>query len=212
MSMLCCPLPRTPQLVAGEPELDQPRAVTLSGRRLPRVPSFTRRLGAILRFVEDIALQVIAGLLVVAIGGAGAWALRRAAAGRSSRAVKFLAKVTDYGDPDPFFVTWRTGLILDVEVHPLGPDRISIREVGLETEDRSRIELGTVSNLNQTLSRPEYVEASNYMNLIRQDVAKTGSKVRGFYAIVTPDVVHRQSLPDGWDGFPEYLPAEFGSR
>ena len=65
---------------------------------------------------EGIFVTVIGGLALAAVIG-GVALVRERVGGRSD--VRFLAKVTDFGDPIPGFITWRNGLILDVEVHVL---------------------------------------------------------------------------------------------
>lgn len=158
---------------------------------------------------EDIGTQVVAGVILLIIGGVGAWAARRWSKGDrpgTSRVVKFLPKVIDYGEPIPGFITWRVGEILEIEVHPLLKDPIMLLEIGLEMVDGSRIELGTSSNLGKPIRRPEFAEAEHYIKSIRKDAAKTGSAVTGFYARATPDKIYRQALPKDWRGFPEKLP------
>ncbi len=157
---------------------------------------------------EDIGGQVIAGLIVLVVAGLGGWLVKRASKRGvlGSRAVQFVAKVVDYGRPFPGLITWRIGEMLDVEVHPLTRDAIILKEVGLEMVDGSRIKIGTTTDLDKQLKRPEFATAEDYIKSVRESVAKSGSEVKGFYARATPDKVYRQALPKNWKGFPAKLP------
>jgi hypothetical protein len=153
--------------------------------------------------LEGLAITVVGGLILAGVIGA-----IRLVRGGFGSPVRFIAKVTDFGDPTPGFITWRVGLVLDVEVHVLGPEPMRITEVGLELRDGTRIELATASNLNAPIAAPDYVEASNYMTSVRKDVASAGSPVRGFYATATPDRMFRQGFPKSWKGFPDAIPVQ----
>jgi hypothetical protein len=161
---------------------------------------------------EGIVVTVVGGLILAAAIGGVALVRRRIGGtatgeGRRTRSdVRFLAKVTDFGDPMPGVITWRVGLVLDVEVHALRTQPMRITEVGLELQDGTRLPLETASNLNTPIAAPDLVEASDYLQGVRKRVAAAGSPVRGFYAIATPARTFRQGLPRSWKGFPEVVP------
>ena len=162
--------------------------------------------------LDGIVVTVVGGTLLAAILGVGALVRRRVVgtagteARRTRSDVRFLSRVTDFGEPVPGFITWRVGLVLDVEVHVLRSQPMRITEVGLELLDGARLPLETATGLNTPVSAPDLVEASDYLDEVRKRVARAGSPVRGFYAIATPDRVLKQALPRSWKGFPETVP------
>lgn len=162
--------------------------------------------------VDGIVVTVVGGALLASALGIVAFVWRRVVGTsgsegpRSRSDVRFLAKVTDFGRPVPGFITWRVGLVLDVEVHVLRSQPMRVTEVGLELLDGTRLPLETATGLNAPVSAPDLVEASDYLDEVRTKVARAGSPVRGFYAIATPDRVFKQALPRSWKGFPDTVP------
>lgn len=151
---------------------------------------------------EGVVVTVVGGLILAAVIGGVALVRQRFV--RSD--VRFLAKVTDFGDPYPGFITWRVGLVLDVEVHALRTQPMRITEVGIELQDGTRLSLDTATNLNAPIAAPDFVEASDYLKSVRTKVAAAKSPVRGFYADATPDRTFRETLPRSWKGFPDVAP------
>lgn len=154
-----------------------------------------------------LAETILAGIVVTvgsaAIIGGAAW-LRRRWVARSS--IRIVPKLTDEGQPIPGFITWRVGWVLDLHVYPLTETPTLVREAGLELADGTRLAFGTSRNMNIAVTRPNHIEASNYLDSIREQVSTSGSPVRAFYAVVAPDRVFRVNLPRGWEGFPDKLP------
>lgn len=125
--------------------------------------------------------------------------------------VRILPRLADYGAPTRGVVTWRVGLIVDVEVHSTGRQPVEVREVGLELEGGRRLSFPTTSKaLPVILDRPEHMTASLDLEPIRKGV-RTARAV-AFYVSASPDRTFRLPLRNAWERFPHDLPPAVPGR
>jgi hypothetical protein len=130
---------------------------------------------------------------------------------RDRPSVRITPRLADYGEPVSGIVTWRVGLIVDVEVHSTGPQAVEIREIGLELDGQRKLPFRTTSTqLPTILTRPEHVTASLDLRTIKETVGV--ARALAFYVLASPDRTFRHALRGPWTRFPHELPPTDSGR